>query len=62
MVFGRCGGAHVGHVYCIHRYEDVQQVLQGGQLGYEFLDHLTEGLEYGVVVDAGQVETGRGWG
>lgn len=39
-----------------YRYKDVQQVLQRGQLREELLHHLTEGLEDGVVIDAGKVE------
>ena len=37
-------------------YENVQKVLQRRQLRDELLYDFTEGLEYGVVVDAGQVE------
>lgn len=43
-----------------YRYENVQKVLQSRQLRNKLLDDFTEGLEYGVVVDAGQVETEEG--
>lgn len=39
-----------------YRDENVQKVLQRWQLRDELLDDFTEGLEYGVVVDAGEVE------
>lgn len=36
-----------------YRNEYVEEVFQRGELRDEFLDHLTEGLKYGVVIDAG---------
>ena len=44
----------------MYRDENVQKVLQRWQLWNELLDDFTEGLEYGVVVDAGQVEAEEG--
>lgn len=43
-----------------NRDEDVQKVLQGGQLRNQLLHHFAEGLEDGVIVDASQVEA-EGW-
>ncbi len=43
-----------------YRDENVQKVLQRWQLRNELLDDFTEGLEYGVVVDAGEVEAEEG--
>ena len=40
-----------------HRNENVEEVLQGGQLGYQLLDDFTERLKDGMVIDARQVET-----
>lgn len=48
-----CGSNNINETY---RYENVQKVLQCWQLRNKLLDDFTEGLEYGVVVDAGQVE------
>lgn len=48
-----CGSNNINETY---RYENVQKVLQCRQLMNKLLDDFTEGLEYGVVVDAGQVE------
>lgn len=42
---------------CTYRNEYVEEVFQSGQLREEFLDHLTEGLKYGVIIDAGEIET-----
>lgn len=53
----RVGRPHGTETY---RYENVQKVLQSGQLRNELLDDLTEGLEDGVIVDAGQVEAEDG--
>lgn len=39
-----------------YRDENVEKVLQRWQLRDKLLDDFAEGLEYGVVVDAGQVE------
>lgn len=39
-----------------YRYKNVQKILQSRQLRDELLDDFAEGLEYGVVVNAGQVE------
>lgn len=48
-----CGSNNINETY---RYENVQKVLQCRQLRNKLLDDFTEGLEYGVVVDTGQVE------
>lgn len=42
-----------GHTDVTYRDENVQKVLQGWELRNELLHHFTEGLEDGVVVDAG---------
>lgn len=39
-----------------YRNEDVQKVLQSGELRNELLHHFAEGLKDGVVVDTGQVK------
>lgn len=44
------------HSVKTYRDENVEKVLQGWQLRDELLDDFAEGLEYGVVVDAGQIE------
>lgn len=36
-----------------YRYENVQEVLKSIQIGNEFLNHLAERLEDGMVVDGG---------
>lgn len=44
------------HSVKTYRDENVEKVLQRWQLRDELLDDFAEGLKYGVVVDAGQVE------
>lgn len=39
-----------------HRNEDVEEVLQGGELRDELLHHFAEGLKNGVVVNTCQVK------
>lgn len=39
-----------------YRNEYVEQILQRWQLRYQLLHDLREGLEYGVIVDGGQMK------
>ena len=60
---GRSGGSLLTEMKMFRRFstyrdEDVQQVLQRGQLWEELLDHFAEGLEDGVVINTGQIEAG----
>lgn len=43
-------------MWSTHRNEDVEEVLQSGQLRDELLHHFAEGLEDGVVVNTRQVK------
>ena len=40
-----------------YRYENVEEVFEGGELRDEFLDDFAECLKDRVVVDTGQVKT-----